>query len=133
MVKRIISFISAVLIVFSISACKKIDGSFTGSKDGNSVVTTQKVTRISNSFKDILPKFKFDSEIAEDYKEGISYTFSAECSKSKFSKYVDKVKDAGFVSKASEAEGYYAAYSDDGYYTEITLVNERITVFIKRK
>ncbi len=132
MVKRIVSLIGAVLIAFSITACKKIEsGTSHGNNDAPS--STQKVTRIANNFKDVLPKFDFDGEISENYKEGLSYSFSAKCSKNKFRKYVDKVKKAGFESRASEGEGYYAAYSDEGFYTEITLVNENITVFIKRK
>ncbi len=131
MVKRIVSLIGAVLVVMSISACKKIENNQVG--QSQSASSTAAETRIPNSFKDVLPDFDFDSEPVENYREGLSYSFSAECSKSKFRKYVDKVKAAGFTSKASEGEGYYAAYSDDGYYTEITLVNGNITVYIKRK
>lgn len=131
MVKRIVSAVSAVLLVLGISACKKIDA-------GTSVPVTSapsavQTTGIYNSFRDVLPKFDFDGEPVENYKEGISYSFSAKCSKSQFEKYIEKVKKAGFSEKASEGEGYYAAYSNEGYYTEITLVNGNITVFIKRK
>ena len=129
MVKKNASIICAALIALSITACKKIDGETSGGKD--SAQTTQQTTRIANTFKGVLPRF--DGEISENYKEGISYSFSAECSKGKFEKYVEKVKKAGFVSKASEGEGYYAAYSEEGYYTEMTLVNGNATVFIKRK
>ena len=131
MAKRIIVLISAVLIVFGITACKKIDnGQGAHSTKASSTV---KETRIHNNFKDVLPKFDFDSELLENYKEGMSYSFSAECSKNKFKKYVEKVRKAGFDSKVTEGEGYFAAYSDDGYYTEMTLIGERITVYIKRK
>lgn len=131
MVKRIVSAVSAVLLVLSVSACKKIDAGT--SVPATSAPATSQATRIYNSFKDVLPKFDFDSELVENYKEGISYSFSAKCSKSQFKKYVEMVKKAGFEEKASEGEGYYAAYSSEGYYTEITLVNGNITVFIKRK
>ncbi len=131
MIKRVVSAMAALLIAMSITACKRIDGSADVKQTEASA--TQKETRIHNNFKDALPDFSFDSEPVESYKEGLSYTFSAKCSKSKFKKYVEKVKNAGFENKASEAEGYYAACSDDGYYTEITLVNGNITVYIKRK
>ena len=131
MVKRIVSAVCAVLFVLGVSACKKIDsGASVSSKPAPS--NTQ-ITRIYNSFKDVLPKFDFDGEVVENYKEGLNYSFSAKCSKSQFNKYVEKVKKAGFENKATEGEGYYAAYSNEGYYTEITLVNGNITVFIKRK
>ena len=134
MVKKIISVLGAVLVVLGVSACKKIDSnSHNLGSDSSVSVTTETETRIPNNFKDVLPSFKFDSEISENYKEGLSYSFSAKCSKSKFRKYIEKVKNAGFVNKASEAEGYYAAYSENGYYTEITLVNGNITAYIKRK
>lgn len=132
MTKRIVSMLCAVLAVMSISACKKIDNS-NHENQSVSVSATVKETRIPNDFKDVLPDFDFDGEPVETYKEGLNYSFSAKCSKSKFRKYVEKVKDAGFENKASEGEGYYAAYSEEGYYTEITLVNGNITVFIKRK
>lgn len=131
MVKKIISLLSAVMVVMSISACKKIENSNQGGQSVSASATV-KETRIPNDFKDVLPDFDFDGEPVETYKEGLSYSFSAKCSKSKFKKYIGKVKDAGFENKASEGEGYYAAYSE-GYYTEITLVNGNITVFIKRK
>ncbi len=129
--KRIIALICAVLIVSGITACKKID--INQNSQSTKASTTVKETRIHNNFKDVLPKFDFDSQLSENYREGMSYSFSAECSDNKFKKYVDKVKKAGFVSKASEGEGYFAAYSEDGYYTEMTLVGGRITVYIKRK
>lgn len=131
MLKKIVSVLCMAAVVLSITACKKIDGGNTGLTESKTV--SQKITRIHNNFADVLPSFKFDSEITENYKEGISYSFGAKCSDSKFKKYIDKVKKAGFDQKSSEGKGYYAAYSEDGYYTEITLVNENITVFIKRK
>ncbi|MBR4858594.1 MAG: hypothetical protein IKU08_05345 [Clostridia bacterium] len=131
MLKRIISALCVTVIAVSFTACQKIDGGNTGSTD--SKAASQKVTRIYNSFADVLPSFDFDGEKTENYKEGISYSFSAKCSDSKFKKYIDKVNKAGFDQKPSEGKGYYAAYSEDGYYTEITLVNGNITVFIKRK
>ncbi len=131
MLKKIISFLCVTAVVLSFTACKKIDGGNNGFTE--SATVSQKTTRIYNNFADVLPSFKFDSEITENYKEGISYSFGAKCSDGKFRKYIDKVKKAGFDQKASEGKGYYAAYSEDGYYTEITLINGNITVFIKRK
>lgn len=132
MTKKIISMLCAVLAVMSITACKKIENNNQDNQP-EQILSTVKETRIPNDFKDVLPVFDFDGEPVETYKEGLNYSFSAKCSKSKFRKYVEKVKDAGFENKASEGEGYYAAYSEEGYYTEITLVNGNITVFIKRK
>ena len=131
MLKRFVSALCVAVVAISFTACKKIDD--INSDFIEQKTSVQKSTRIHNNFADILPSFKFDSEIAENYKEGISYSFGAKCSENKFKKYVDKVKKVGFDQKASEGNGYYAAYSEDGYYTEITLVNGNITVFIKRK
>lgn len=131
MLKKFISALCVAVVALSFTACKKIDD--INSDFIEQKTSVQKSTRIHNNFADILPSFKFDSEITENYKEGISYSFGAKCSESKFKKYIDKVKKAGFDQKASEGNGYYAAYSEDGYYTEITLVNGNITVFIKRK
>lgn len=131
MLKRFVSALCVAAVAISFTACKKIDD--INSDFIEQKTSVQKSTRIHNNFADILPSFKFDSEIAENYKEGISYSFGAKCSENKFKKYVDKVKKVGFDQKASEGNGYYAAYSEDGYYTEITLVNGNITVFIKRK
>ena len=131
MLRKIVSALCITAVVFSFAACKKIDGGNAGYSESKTV--SQKITRIHNNFADVLPAFKFDSEITENYKEGISYSFGAKCSESKFRKYIDKIKKAGFDQKSSEGKGYYAAYSEDGFYTEITLVNGNITVFIKRK
>ena len=130
MLKRTISVLCAGAVILSIAACKKID---TDPDNGVTQNVTQTVTRIHNNFADVLPDFEFDSEKTENYKESISYSFGAKCSKSKFRKYIDEVKKTGFDKKASEGEGYYAAYSDNGYYTEMTLIDGNITVFIKRK
>lgn len=131
MFKKFISVLFVSVVILNFVACKKIDDSNSGFAEQKTSV--QKITRIHNNFADILPSFKFDSEITENYKEGINYSFSAKCSDSKFKKYIDKVKKEGLDKKASEGNGYYAAYSDDGYYTEITLVNGNITVFVKYK
>lgn len=131
MIKRIFSLAMIALTVLSISSCKS-DDSEKRSDNDIKVSATQKITVIYNSFKDVLPKFKFNSEPVENYQEGLSYTFSAECSENNYDRYIDKIKKAGFEENSVEANGYYAAYNAEKYYVEITLVGELITVFIKR-
>lgn len=132
MIKQIISALVVLMLVLSVSACKKIDSDVIGNAT-SALASTRKETRIHNNFKDVLPDFTFDSDPVEKYQEGISYTFSARCSERKFNKYIDKVKKTGFDKNAVEADGYYAACSEEGYYIEATLVNKNITVYTKRK
>lgn len=130
MLKRILAGAAALLLVLSVSACSINDETRNQTKAGKT--TTVKETRVHNNFKDTLPEFDFDSEIVEKYSEGISYTFSAECSEGKFDRYINKVQKAGYENNAVSAFGYYAAYNAENYYVEITLVNDMITVFVKR-
>lgn len=130
MKKRILAAVLLALIAVSISSCSiKNNG---GSQKNSSAASTQKETRIRNSFKDVLPDFGFDSVPVENYREGISYSFSAQCSEREFEKYIDAVKKAGFETKPIEANGYYSAYTEDDYFVEITLINDTITVYVKR-
>lgn len=131
MLKRILAAVTAVSLVMSVSSCS-IDDNTAGKTDARSNTTTQKETRIHNNFKDVLPEFKFDGEPVEKYEEGLSYTFSAECSESNYEKYIRQIKKAGFENKPVEANGYYAAYNAENYFVEITLVGDYITVFTKR-
>lgn len=129
MIKRFLAAAMFVAVMLSISSCSVENGK---RPIETTAAITQKETRIHNSFKDTLPDFGFDSAPVENYNEGISYSFSAECSENDFKKYINAVKKAGFEINAAEANGYYAAYSEDNYYVEITLVDDLITVYIKR-
>lgn len=128
MFKKIIAAVISAALLFGFASCNT-DGQFSGS--GQSESTTV-LTKIYNSFKDVLPSFGFDSTPVEKYEEGLSYSFSAKCSSKKFEKYIKKVKENGFTNRAAEDDGYFSAYNAEKYYVEITLVNENITVFVKR-
>lgn len=130
MKKRITAVLLLALISLSITSCK-IDNDIDLTGDATAQ-STQKETRIHNSFKDALPDFGFDSVPSENYREGVSYSFSAQCSEKDYKKYIDAVKKSGFNIKATEASGYYSAYTEDDYFAEITLVEGMITVFVKR-
>ncbi len=130
MIKRFFAAVLLAVIALSISSCS-IDNNG-GLYEKPTAVSTQPITRIHNSFKDVLPVFGFDSAPVENYREGISYSFSAQCSSRDYEKYIDAVKKAGFELKAAEADGYYSAYTADDYYVEITLVENMITVYVKR-
>ncbi len=129
MKKRIFAIMFTIMLLAAASSCSfnkdKIESSL------NSTSETATETRIHNNFKDLLPKFDFDSDPVENYREAISYSFTAECSKRSFEKYVDKVKEAGFNVKAVEAKGYFTGYNSDNYFVEMTLIDGIITVFIK--
>jgi len=129
MFKRLLAFSLVFMLAVGFSACKVDKNNASGRKDSE---TTQKVTKIYNSFKDTLPDFGFDSVPVENYVEGISYSFSAECSKSDFDKYIKAVKKTGFDVKPVEGNGYYKAYNAEKYFVEIVLVDGVITVFVKR-
>lgn len=129
MLKKIWAAMMIAVVALSVTSCSIEKNSVSVT---TTTATTHKTTRIYNSFKDILPDFGFDSMPVENYREGISYSFSADCSERDFKKYINAIKKAGFETKAVEADGYYAAYSEDNYYVEITLVSGYITVFIKK-
>lgn len=129
MLKKILAAALIAAIAVSVSSCSIENGV---SSVTTTTSTTQQETRIHNSFKDVLPDFGFDSTPVENYREGISYSFSAECSEKDYKKYIDAVKKAGFEVNAVEADGYYSAYTADKYYVEITLVGDFITVYVKR-
>lgn len=127
MVKRLIVLSLAILMLVCISSCKLDDNS-----NPETTAATAKTTLIYNSFKDKLPDFNFDNEPVENYEEGVRYVISVSSSEREFESYLKKIKKAGFEERAVEAEGYYCAYDSDGYYAEITLVNDMLTVNIKR-
>ncbi|MBQ3045969.1 MAG: hypothetical protein IJD49_08465 [Clostridia bacterium] len=130
MKKRVLAVLLLSSIALSITSCK-IDKNIDFSGD-TTAQSTQKETRIHNSFKDVLPDFGFDSVPLENYREGVSYSFSAQCSEKDYEKYIDAVKKTGFNVNSTEANGYYSAYTEDDYFAEITLVDGMITVFVKR-
>lgn len=130
MFKRFIAALSAVLIIFGMSACS-IKENETINKT-SSDVTTVKETKVRNNFKDVLPKPKFDNEISEDYEEGIKYSFSVKCSEKECEKYIKQLKKAGFVERATETESYYTAFTEDGYFVEMTYIGGNLTVYTKK-
>lgn len=130
MIKKILAAVLLALTAVSISSCSVKNGS--DMLYSSTAVSTQKETRIHNSFKDALPDFGFDSVPVENYREGVSYSFSVRCSERDYEKYINAVKKAGFETKAVEADCYYSAYTEDKYFVEITLVDGVITVFVKR-
>lgn len=129
MLKKILAAALLAVIAVSVSSCSIKNDTL---EDTTTAPSTQKETRIHNSFKDVLPDFGFDSTPVENYREGISYSFSAKCSERNYEKYINAVKKAGFEISAVEANGYYSAYTADKYYVEITLVEDLITVYVKR-
>lgn len=131
MLKRILAASAVIITLTSLSACS-VKGSTSGFTGSLTSTETQVITQIHNSFKDVLPEFKFDGDVVEKYKEAYNYSFTAECSKSDFKKYVKKLKESGFTVSVAEAEGYYAARNESSYYVETTLVGEKITVYVKR-
>ncbi len=131
MFKRILAAAAVALFVIGMSSCS-LDGNVHEKPDNAGFSVTQKETRIHNNFKDTLPEFDFDSDPVEKYDEGLSYTFSAKCSAGKYDRYINKVKKSGYENNPVSAYGYYAAYNAENYYVEITLVDELITVFVKR-
>lgn len=129
MFKKLLSLLFVFMLAVGFSSCK-VDKNNTADRNKNE--TTQKITRIYNSFKDTLPDFGFDSKPVENYEEGISYSFSAECSGKDFEKYIKAVKKNGYDVKSVEAKGYYKAYNAEKYFVEIVLVDGNITVYVKR-
>lgn len=128
--KKLFALILAVIIVMSLASC-----SIKTTSDSESVKpaeTTVKETRIRNSYKDVLPDFKFKNEISENYEESISYSFNVECSEKECEKYIKQLKKSGFVNGATETESYYCGVTDDGYFVEMVYVNGKITVFTKK-
>lgn len=129
MFKKLLSFLFVFMLAAGLSSCKVDKSNISVNKNGE---TTQRTTRIYNSFKDTLPDFRFSSKSVEKYEEGISYSFSAECSEKEFDKYINAVKKSGFDVKSAEGKGYYKAYNPEKYFVEIVLVDGMITVFVKR-
>ena len=131
MLKRILAASAVIIVIAGLSACS-VKGNTSGFTGSLTASETQAKTQIHNSFKDVLPKFKFGGDVVEKYKEAYNYSFTAECSEGEFEKYVKELKKSGFTVGVAEAEGYYAARNGENYYVETTLVGEKITVFIKR-
>ncbi len=129
MFRRLLALSLIVVLAVGFSSCKVGSGGQTGKNNGE---TTQRITKIYNSFKDVLPDFGFDSEPVENYEEGVSYSFRAECSDKDFKKYIEAVKKSGFDVKPAEGNGYYRAHNAEKYFVEIVLVDGIITVYVKR-
>lgn len=130
MLKKIMAMLSLLVIIFSFAACKDIEGG-----EGNGVIPAS--TKIANEFALQLPEFEFSSDIVDSYDESLRYSFSVECSKSEFKKYLNAVKDSGFVLGFPEqqpvsGDGYYKASNDNGYMIEIVHKAEVLTVYMTR-
>lgn len=129
MTKKLLALSLVLMIAVGFSACKVDKNDTSGKKDDE---TTQRITKIYNSFKDTLPDFSFDSKPVENYVEGISYSFSAECTEKDFDKYIEAVQKTGYDVKPVEGKGYYKAHNAEKYFVEAVLVDGMITVFVKR-
>lgn len=128
MLKKFISVLFALMILFSFCSC-----SFNSEKKQTSSYSfTQKATVIHNHFKDKIPDFDFKNEPVEKYRDGYSYTLSVTCKLKEFDKYVKKLKKAGFEENVLEAETFFSANSQDGYFVEVTYVGDMLTVFVKK-
>ncbi len=132
MLRKSIAVISLFIIVLSLASCKNIDN---GEGNGNGVIPAS--TKIANEFALQLPEFDFSSEIVDSYGESLRYSFSVNCSKNEYKKYLDAVKSAGFVLGFPEqqpvsGEGYYKASNDKGYMIEIVYKSEVLTVYVTR-
>ena len=130
MLKKITAMLSLLVIIFSFAACKDVEGG-----EGNGVIPAS--TKIVNEFALQLPEFDFSSDIIDSYDESLRYSFSVECSKSEFKKYINAVKDAGFVLGFPEqqpvsGDGYYKASNDKGYMIEIVHKADVLTVYMTR-
>lgn len=130
MLKKITAMLLLLVIIFSFAACKDVEGG-----EGNGVIPAS--TKIANEFALQLPEFDFSSDIVDSYDESLRYSFSVECSKSEFKKYINAVKDAGFVLGFPEqqpvsGDGYYKASNDKGYMIEIVHKADVLTVYMTR-
>ena len=130
MLKKITAMLSLLVIILSFAACKDVEGG-----EGNGVIPAS--TKIANEFALQLPEFDFSSDIIDSYDESLRYSFSVECSKSEFKKYLNAVKDSGFVFGFPEqqpvsGDGYYKASNDKGYMIEIVHKADVLTVYMTR-
>jgi hypothetical protein len=130
MLKKFTAIISLMIIILSFAACKD-----TEDIEGNGVIPAS--TKIANEFALQLPEFDFSSDVVDSYDESLRYSFSVECSKSEFKKYLNSVKDSGFVYGFPEQEpvsgdGYYKASNDKGYMIEIVYKSDVLTVYVTR-
>lgn len=130
MLKKIIAILSLFVIIFSFASCKDVEGG-----EGNGVIPAS--TKIANEFVVQLPEFEFSADVVDSYEEALRYSFSVECSKSEFKKYLNAVKDAGFLFGFPEQEpvsgdGYYKASNDKGYMIEMVYKTDILTVYVTR-
>ena len=89
--------ITALLLILSLSACiSACSVNDNPKEDKQTKATTEQVTLIRNTFKDVLPKYNFKNEIKETYVDGINYKFTVKCTQKDSEKYIDKIKKAGF-------------------------------------
>ncbi len=130
MVKKITAMILVLSISVLIGACSVKNEDKNEQKITRT--TTEQVTLIRNSFKEVLPKPKFKNEIKETYVDGMNYKFTVKCSQEESDKYIEKIKKAGFEINPAEGTNYYSASTDDYFSVEITYIGGVLTVFCKR-
>lgn len=130
MSRKFLAIFTLFIILFSFAACNNVDGG-----EGNGVIPAS--TKIANEFAQQLPEFEFSSDIVDSYDESLRYSFSVECNKSEFKKYLNAVKDSGFVLGFPEqqpvsGEGYYKASNDKGYMIELVFKSNVLTIYVTR-
>ncbi len=130
MIKKFTALLMIVSFSVLVCACSVKNDDSENKK--TSRTTTEQVTLIRNSFKEVLPKAKFKEDIKETYVDGLSYKFTVKCSQSESEKYIEKVKKSGFDVNPAEGTNYYSARTEDYYSVEITYIGEMLTVLCKR-
>ena len=130
MIKKITALL--MIMSFSVLVCACSVKNDDSENKKTSRTTTEQVTLIRNSFKEVLPKGNFKEDIKETYVDGLSYKFTVKCSQSESNKYIEKVKKSGFDLNVAEGTNYYSARTEDYYSVEITYIGEILTVLCKR-
>ena len=130
MIKKITALL--MIMSFSVLVCACSVKNDDSENKKTSKTTTEQVTLIRNSFKEVLPKGNFKEDIKETYVDGLSYKFTVKCSQSESNKYIEKVKKSGFDLNVAEGTNYYSARTEDYYSVEITYIGEILTVLCKR-
>ena len=130
MIKKITALLMIMSFSVLVCACSVKNDDSENKKTSRS--TTEQVTLIRNSFKEVLPKGNFKEDIKETYVDGLSYKFTVKCSQSESNKYIEKVKKSGFDLNVAEGTNYYSARTEDYYSVEITYIGEILTVLCKR-
>ncbi|MBQ7837121.1 MAG: hypothetical protein IJ395_00690 [Clostridia bacterium] len=133
MTKRLLSIVTAAVILLGISACSIKKDNNTGFVQNTAVAeTTDKPTYYHNSFKDRIPELDFKEEAEEKYVDGDSYHFVVKCSEKEFEKYTKNLKKHGFENNLVEATGYFYAKDGEGYYAELVYKNGTLTATVDR-